>query len=536
MSRLPTVGQDAGNWGDILNDYLSQSHKPDGSLRADVANIADLKALDVSQIPDKMQALVGGYHAHGDGGGGQFYYDASASDADNGGTVIAPNAGAGRWNRIYSGTVNVKWFGAKGDGVTDDQTAITNAVATGLPVYFPAGEFLHSDIITITASGISGDGATSTLRATDNTKSAVFLTGNGKFVKNIRLYQPNNPTIVVDTKACGVKVGAGVTDLELEHITIDGFSSASIILIGPVSRGRIRKNIIRNCRVNSIHIASDVGGGCHDISVDGNIISDGVDDCIISIGWASTGNRNYNISITNNIITNNLTQGRGIVVGGTLNATVIGNHVSNTYGGGIYVMAESSYNVLSCKGIVVSDNVIKNCPVSSTFYGGITVAGQPGQVCESILISNNNIDTCLKSGILLNTYCKNISINNNKISNTGERGIYAVGCENVRFSNNDVTSVLDEGVRFNNSSTGWILINDNTFTDVNGNNNAATDCIAVASATAPVIRGNRHKSTNTIDRMVDANACTNATISDNISSSTTNATPILGGTTPRVWP
>lgn len=35
MARLPQPGGDNGNWGDILNDYLSQSHETDGTLRPD---------------------------------------------------------------------------------------------------------------------------------------------------------------------------------------------------------------------------------------------------------------------------------------------------------------------------------------------------------------------------------------------------------------------------------------------------------------------------------------------------------------------
>ena len=34
MARLPTPGSDDGTWGDILNDFLSQSHNPDGTLSA----------------------------------------------------------------------------------------------------------------------------------------------------------------------------------------------------------------------------------------------------------------------------------------------------------------------------------------------------------------------------------------------------------------------------------------------------------------------------------------------------------------------
>lgn len=33
MARLPQPGGDNGNWGSILNDYLSQVHNGDGTLK-----------------------------------------------------------------------------------------------------------------------------------------------------------------------------------------------------------------------------------------------------------------------------------------------------------------------------------------------------------------------------------------------------------------------------------------------------------------------------------------------------------------------
>ena len=36
MARLPQPGSDSGTWGDILNDYLSQTHKSDGSLKDNI--------------------------------------------------------------------------------------------------------------------------------------------------------------------------------------------------------------------------------------------------------------------------------------------------------------------------------------------------------------------------------------------------------------------------------------------------------------------------------------------------------------------
>lgn len=62
------------------------------------------------------------------GGEGPFRYDpADTASADDGGTILVTASGA-RFKRIIDGEWNVKWFGAKGDGTTDDSAAIRNTV------------------------------------------------------------------------------------------------------------------------------------------------------------------------------------------------------------------------------------------------------------------------------------------------------------------------------------------------------------------------------------------------------------------------
>lgn len=52
MSRLPTPGADSGNWGDILNDYLSQSIASDGTLKAGVVGSTQLQSNSITS--DKL--------------------------------------------------------------------------------------------------------------------------------------------------------------------------------------------------------------------------------------------------------------------------------------------------------------------------------------------------------------------------------------------------------------------------------------------------------------------------------------------------
>lgn len=148
--------------------------------------------------------------------------------------------------------VSVKEYGATGDGVTDDTTAIQNCFNENNYVYFPPGTYLCGIFTCSNATAIcvkgAGKKATTIKRKNNNVvsdniqKMAIFyLTGNGSYFFSEGITwdangtnQPNAPegdeykyqqSHCVDVKADGADVGfVAVRNSHFEDCTADGLS------------------------------------------------------------------------------------------------------------------------------------------------------------------------------------------------------------------------------------------------------------------------------------------------------------------------
>jgi len=215
-----------------------------GTPTVQYKTVADMVAAPIPTISTRLSALVTGRVTENDGGGGTFFYQSASAVSTNLGTVFKPASTTGRWLRLYSGALNVKWFGAVGDGVTDDTQSFTNAIqiaSTGTTngvVYVPASTtaYMIKDI-TVAFPGVTlrGDASQHNYEAR-GMKSSILkaLAGTTTMITLPDLLGAEVPTSSLDNlyidgnsiASTGVKLRLTGT---LRNVTVTGCLSQGIL-------------------------------------------------------------------------------------------------------------------------------------------------------------------------------------------------------------------------------------------------------------------------------------------------------------------
>lgn len=204
------------------------------------------------------------------------------------------------WSSLLAPSLNVRDYGARGDGVTDDTQAINRclqaAKAQQANVYIPAGIYLcntvdaSGNILTFDAGASSsltiyGDGNGSVLTTSLNTGSCLlyifaYAAGTGFTVKNIS-FQSTHGLITQQTRGLFI-TGTGAQNLS--NVTVSGcyFNGFSTAL---GAQG------INTFTVNSNYFGAPLG---HD-----NAKND-TDPAVFLWTYDNANGRCYNITITNN--------------------------------------------------------------------------------------------------------------------------------------------------------------------------------------------------------------------------------------------
>lgn len=146
-----------------IGDAFTTAQNNDDSLNITkperITNVAALRLLDKTKI---NSAETNGYYTAGDGGHGEYWYDATdVVTADNSITVIVGADGA-RWKLLVENkTINVLTAGIKGDSTTNNTTLFNTLTALGFDIQMPDGGYKVTDRIQlVNGQKLQGSGRT----------------------------------------------------------------------------------------------------------------------------------------------------------------------------------------------------------------------------------------------------------------------------------------------------------------------------------------------------------------------------------------
>ena len=366
-----------------------------------IAGAGSLRNIAVSTTSN---VFVDGYYVNGDGGGGIFYGvtgAAAGSYVDNGGTVIIPIGGDGSsaWIRegyIVSGSstplssvaLDVRWFGAKGDGATNDSSALQAAVSAcpvNGTVYIPPGIFCGHIFVWRNNITIMGAGSSATTLKLPNNCPYVTvpwegggtLTGLPNVIEVGQCALGNTSTPFTNVCIKGITLdgnysnniapsydlfGHGCITTQTSYCVFDDIVAQNCYLTGMDTV--INSNYCQiNARINNCGIAVISGGHYPNFDINSskyglfNVITSGgyyggrcIDNSygnIINISVYNPsitgfvyGNQSVNYSWGNTInvnINNNCTYGQGVSIGDNCFDSIVNATISNVYGVAFYV-------------------------------------------------------------------------------------------------------------------------------------------------------------------------------------------------------
>jgi hypothetical protein len=291
------------------------------SVVVHVATIASLKAISVMSVANGQQVYVSGYATPGDGGQGLFSYNTSSVAADNGGTIIAPISGTGRWLRADTAAYcRPEWWGGFPDASTDCASALQKALNLGPQVRLSQGTYVIGSTVSLRENR--------TMIGAGEWTSIVRFTGSGSALTFVPFAEGD--LTLQDLNITGTNTGAtyAIDATNGYHISL---FRVAVIGGGRFTGGAIRIHTLKpgNAAVWSILACELMQTRGDGITIDGNGGTGGlyVAHCRIQ-GNAGKGLNitttpgNDLICISNDIEGN----GGGAIYADWLSGSIIGNH------------------------------------------------------------------------------------------------------------------------------------------------------------------------------------------------------------------
>ncbi|WP_158301986.1 right-handed parallel beta-helix repeat-containing protein [Paenibacillus mesophilus] len=486
-----------------------------------LATIAELRSM-ASTVPGSI------FYVTDTGQEGHFYYDPGDSvSPDNTGLVLVSTGGY-RFKRIYDGPVNVKWFGAKGDGSADDTAAIQAAISSltsGGVAFLPSSSYIVSSTIIIPYSyvKIMGCGSSTVIKAanTSNYETMISANGlNGIEVSDLVVDANQGNRTGLTNRTVGILL-ASCTDSSVDNCTVqntigaNGIPGVGIALGGVSVRCKVTGCILKDCGVagkasDGVYtsgtqnlIMNCIALNCTDTGfvIEKSNLS-GIIGCTAKKCGAGAAITNASANdVTGNFIdgltiydwsasnTGGIQIGTPLAVPGALLNTRVSNvTMERVAGSGPSVYARQQggkiigltlenirINGAGTQGILftATDILIANCHVYNTTNAGIQSLG----VCERVIVEGCYIYGG-SFGIALSTGCSDCHLVGNVIIGITDQtnyGIYCFGTEtNINCIMNTIEYVKIRKIGYDAGTTPKIFSTANASISTNAAASATT--------------------------------------------------------------
>ncbi len=239
-----------------------------------LANMAELRALSTTLIPNGAGVDVLGYYSAGDGGGGTYVLTNTVANTNVLGGRVLANGGIRSWELQTQGAVSVKQFGAKGDGtfasyVGTDDTASINAAfgyqqsSQAKTLFFPvgtynyAGTMSNTTVVRVQGAGFSDRSPGTAMIQSFATNLPIFtVTGSYNIFENFSAgylnYQP-----AANTSSRIFNVVSGTYNNTWRDLQLFDGAYAIYVPIGSLSWNSVISNVkINGYSISAVQLAS----------------------------------------------------------------------------------------------------------------------------------------------------------------------------------------------------------------------------------------------------------------------------------------
>jgi len=378
----------------------------------------------------------------------------------------------------FADVVNVKDFGAVGDGVTDDTAAIKAAINYAVPgatVYFPKGNYLITSTVSISASSgiggviLLGEGQGSQITASSAVTSLFSFAGDLCSVQGLNFNGGST------TNAKAIVFNGGVNNYV---VSLSGclFSSFSVAVDLHTDSWIVNNNYFVNC-TTAINLAdSALNGSCYSNYTLGGQTS---------VNFTQVTQQAEGVRVFNNTFLNTAANAKAINILAGLEIQIFNNIIDqtgNSSGGqqgiGIFAVPSSTFTISNVK---ILNNWVCGGWGNTSYAIRATIGS--GTSCNNLFIQGNtltSVDYANCYGVSLDTI-SNYWILNNDFYGTGSNP----------FTNPLVITNSTGGTSFANKNL-YTTNNNVDFSTVLGQftvSNATAANLIVSSGTASAVLG-----------------------------------------------